>query len=322
MFFRSDFPFRYQLTGALAVTALLATGCKDVREKIDERLYAKPDASSWVRDSTLAVSKPPVLLRVIKKGDRDYLLPIALLDKATPTTLRMTRRGWAIMDINLLSSGNQISPVRDGFALTPVSMTRGMWEVPSSPLDTIPGCQTVLPLGLAPLPQGTQLAVANYKIPAGMNTLSPGEVEAAIREVPLLVTPTVQVSASQLVNYTRSVHQIPRVNANPAILLSYHDERPITDTSVVGQRRPRHLQIVLEKGVYGYRPSWVYSTTGTKADKPLLRFLEILDADGDGNSEIFFYVDVRPGISFTMAYRQKNDTWQEYWRRPPARCDG
>ncbi|MGV3709786.1 MAG: hypothetical protein ACO1Q7_13205 [Gemmatimonas sp.] len=304
------------------MTALLATGCKDVRDKLDERLYAKPDLSLWTRDSTLAVSKPPVLLRVIRKGDNQYLLPIALLDKATPTTLRMTKRGWAIMDINLFFSGNEVTPVRDGFALASVPMTRGMWENPSSPLDTIPGCQgATLPLGLAPLPPGTQLAVANFKLPSGMQTLSQGEIEDAIREVPLLVTPTAQVSAAQLANYTRTIHQIPRVKGSPAILLSYHDERPITDTSVVGQRRPRHLQIILEKGVYTYRPSWVYSTTGGKTDKPLLRFLDILDADGDGNSEIFFYVEVQPGISFTLAYRQKNDTWVEYWRRSPARCD-
>ena len=164
--------------------------------------------------------------------------------------------------------------------------------------------------------------VANYKVPTGMKLLSPGELQDAIRDVPLLVMPTVQISGAQIGQYVRTVRQIPRAGADPAVLLEYHDESVLTDTGVVAQRRPKHVVIVLEKGVYGYRPSWVYKTTGKVNDLPILRLLDIMDADMDGRAEIFFYVNVSKSDSFVLAFHEGNDTWTEVWRRSPARCDG
>ena len=263
-----------------------------------------------------------VLFTVIHKSGNQYILPVAQLSKSPPVTLRLvTKRGWGLFDINFLSSGSLVTPVSDGQALAPVRMTRGMWEVPSTPNDSLRCEGAVIPIGLVSLPSATELVVANYKLPTGMKMLSAGELEEATRQVPLLVMPTVQISAAQLGDYTRSVHQIPRVGANPAILLEYHDDHPRTDTSIVGQRRPRHVLIVLEKGVYNYRPSWQYTTTGAKNDKPILRYLGIMDADMDGRSELFLYVEPAPGFRYIMAFQEWNDTWREYWRRPPGRCD-
>lgn len=303
--------------------ALLGVACSGLKDKIDKKLYAEDGGKAWRQDSVLMYSSPPVLFRIIHKGDKQLLFPIALLSKSPPSTLRMaTRRGWSLLDISMMFEGHEVTPVREGFALPPVKMQRGMWEISSQALDSLPGCKsTMIPVGLLSAPSGTELLVANYKLPTGMKVLSPGEIQDAIRNVPLLVTPTVQISSAQLSEYTASVHQIPRVGAEPAILMEYHDFRPVTDTSVVAQRRPRHLFIVLEKGVYGYRPSWTYTTTGSKTDRPILRLLDIMDLDMDGRAEIVFQYELAPGVSYTMAYQQWNDTWREYWRRGIARCD-
>lgn len=324
MFFRSSSVKRRLLTFAAPVTVLLSGGCKGMRDSIDSKLYATNDQSAWKLDSGLVSSSPAVLFRVFRKGSSQYIFPIALLSKSPPSTLRLaTKRGWGLFDINLLFEGRPVTPTQRGFASAPAKMLRGMWEVPSIPLDTLAQCTgAVLPMGLVSVPAGTELVVANYKLPTGMKLLSAGELQDATREVPLLVLPTVQISSEQLGRYSRAVHQIPRAGADPAILLEYHDESAHTDTSVVGQRRPKHAIIVLEKGVYGYRPSWVYKTTGKTNDMPVLRFLDVLDADLDGRAEIFFYVKVGPEASFVMAYHGANDTWIEYWRRSPARCDG
>lgn len=323
MFFRSILSQRRFLTFAVPVTALLAAGCKGMRDNLDSKLYAAADQTGWTRDSIFVSSKPPVLFRVYRKGPSQYIYPIASLGKAPPTTLRLaTKRGWGFFDIKLLFEGSDVTPIQNGAGGSPVKTLRGMWEVPAIPLDTLPGCPgATLPMGLVSVPEGTELVVANYKLPTGLKLLSPGELQEAIREVPLLVLPTVQISGEQLAEYSRSVRQVPRAGADPAILLEYHNESTRTDTSVVGQRRPKHVVIVLEKGVYGYRPSWVYKTTGKVNDLPILRLLDVVDADMDGRAEIFFYVKVSLVDSYVLAFREGNDTWMEYWRRSPARCD-
>ncbi|MEO7359189.1 MAG: hypothetical protein ABI120_02590 [Gemmatimonadaceae bacterium] len=323
MFFRSISFQRRILTFAAPVMALLAVGCKGMRDNLDSKLYATADESGWTRDSTLVSSKPAVLFRVFRKGSSQYIFPIALLSKSAPSTLRLTtKRGWGLFDINLLFEGNVVTPVQNGAAGAPLKTLRGMWEIPTIPLDTLPGCTgATLPMGLVSVPASTELVVANYKLPTGMKLLSPGELQDAIRDVPLLVLPTVQISSNQLGEFSRLVRQIPRAGADPAILLEYHNESKLTDTSVVGQRRPKHVVIVLEKGVYGYRPSWVYKTTGKANDLPVLRLLDVLDSDMDGRAEIFFQVKVSPVDSFVLAFREGNDTWTEIWRRSPARCD-
>ena len=301
----------------------LAAGCQGMRDRVDSKLYAAADQTGWARDSTFVSSQPPVLFRVFHKGSSQYIFPIALLSKSPPTTLRLaTKRGWGLFDIEFLFEGSTVTPVQNGVAETPIKTLRGMWELPAAPLDTLPGCEgATLPMGLVSVPDGIELVVANYKLPTGMRLLSPGELQDAIRDVPLLVLPTVQISGDQLGEFARTVRQIPRAGAAPAILLEYHNESKQTDTSVVGQRRPKHVVIVLEKGVYGYRPSWIYKTTGKVNDMPILRLLDVMDADMDGRAEIFFHVKVSPVDSYVMAFREGNDTWTEYWRRPPVRCD-
>lgn len=323
MFFRSLSANRRLVSFAIPVMALLFGGCKGMRDKIDEKLYAKADDGGWIRDSTLIVSKPQVLFMVTEKGSSQYVFPIAQLTSSGPQTLRLaTKRGWGFFDINMLFEGKPITPIRESTLLEPTKSLRGMWEVPSVPLDTNPTCTgAMLPMGLVSFPAGTKLAVANYKGSSGARALSGGELESAIRDVPLLVMPTIQISASQLDRYTRKVQQIPRVNADPAIMIEYHDDSPVADTGVVGVRRPRHVLMVLEKGIYNYRPTWIYKTTGGKGDMPILRTLDVIDTDGDGRGEIIARWNVLPTRFFLMAYKESNGTWQEFWRRSDARCD-
>ena len=317
---------RRQVAFLAAVAPLMLGGCKGVRDKVSEKLYSTqaPDDGGWGRDSALIAKAPPVLYRVIRKKSDEYLFPIGLLTKGAPRVLHLSKRGWATFDIQMLYEGKTVTPVQNGAALSPVRMRQGMWENASAPLDTVPAtvCNSPVAIGRVSLPAGTDIVVSNYTLPTGMKTLSESELLAAVNHVRTLVTPGLGITPTVLANYTRLVRQIPRVGADPAVLVEYDDYRPVTDTSAAQQRLPRHVVVILEKGVYAYRPSWIYSTTGRANDRPILQFLETMDVDGDGKSEVFFSVDVSSGASFTVVFRQNSDSWKEFWRRSPQRCDG
>lgn len=297
-----------------------------MRDKISNRLYNSdpPDDGGWRRDSTLIAKKPAVLYRVIRKKSDEYIFPIGILGKGAPRILHLSKRGWAMFDIEMLHQGREVTPVQNGVAAGAVKMRQGMWENASAPLDTVPPavCSSLAAIGRVSLPPGTDIVVSNFQFPTGMKLLSEGELSSAVSGVSTLVTPTLGVKPAVLAGYTRLVRQIPRAGAEPAVLVEYDDFREVTDTSAIARRLPRHIVIVLEKGVYTYRPSWVYATTGNENDRPILRFLEAMDVDGDGRSEVIYGVDVPGGASFTVIFRQYNDTWKEFWRRSPQRCEG
>lgn len=324
--FGSAASWRRQLALIVPATALVLTGCQGVRDKISDKLYAsdKPDDSGWRRDSSLIAKGPPVLYRVIRKKSDEFLFPIGLLGKGAPRVLHLSKRGWAMFDIQTLYQGRQVTPVVNGQAGPTATMKQGMWENASAPLDTVPAsvCSSPIAIGKVALPAGTDIVVTNYKLPTELKTLSEAEMLEAVNGVSTLITPGLGIKSSVLADYTRIIRQIPRVGGEPAVLVQYDDFRTVTDTSAVVARLPRHIVIVLEKGVYAYRPSWIYSTTGKPNDRPILKFLEAMDVDGDGKSEVIYGVDIPGGASFTIVFKQNNDTWKEYWRRSPMRCDG
>lgn len=306
--------------GAATVTVLALGGCEKVKSKLYPEAAPEVD-QSWVRDSMTVAKGPPILFRAIKKGDQRLLIPIATLRDSKVSLLRMSKRGWNYLDIRAFAEGADITPVQNGSAGAPIKVQQRMWENSAAPLDSITGCPNMIPVIRAPLPAGLELAVMNYELPKGLKTMSDAQVSEALSRIPQLVTPTVGVRPAQLERYTRSVHQLLRKNGEPAVIAEYHDEAESSDTSVVGQRRPRHIVIVMEKGVYGYRPGWVYSTTGAYNDRPALRFLDSFDVDGDGNSEMFFRVEVPTGWSYTLAFKQRDGSWEEIWRRRGIQCD-
>ena len=318
--------WRRQFVLLLPAIALALGGCKGMRDKISEKLYPTdvPDDGVWRRDSTLIAKGPPVLYRVIRKKSDEFVFPIGLMNKGIPRILHLSKRGWAMFDIEMLHQGKEVTPVINGSAGSPVKLRQGMWEVSSAPLDTVPPnvCNSLVAIGKISMPPGVNIAVSNYKLPTDMKLLSESAMLDAVSTVSTLVTPTLGIKPSVLASYTRVVRQIPRVGGEPGVLVQYDDFRPVTDTSLVATRLPRHVVIVLEKGVYAYRPSWIYSTTGKDNDRPVLNFLAALDVDGDGKSEVIYGVDVPGGASFTVVFRQSNDSWKEFWRRSPQRCDG
>ena len=78
--------------------------------------------------------------------------------------------------------------------------------------------------------------------------------------------------------------------------------------------------VVLDRGVYGFRPSYTFTTLGNRRAAPRIRFLDYLDVDGDGRAELFFGLrNPRPQL-YTIVLRFENENWREILRFEGNRC--
>lgn len=318
-------PLRH-LSRRLALIApllsLLAAGaCKGTLDKINSRLYKAPVGdAAWETDSSFLADSPSVLFRVYHRNGTRFVMPVAALGSSGLRDLHMTQRGWRALDIQLLYTGKTFLPIRNGQIGSPFRSEGGMWEDPTHPLDTLSGCPLIIPRANVTVDPDVEIAMTNYK-PTSGQLLDGSALENALSQVPSLVAPTLGVSGTELLRYKRSIHQIAHSEGPPSILLEYHDPEPAPDTGVVQGVRPRHLIVMLDKGIYGYRTSWKYITTGMSIDRPVLHYLDAVDTNADGVPELFFSIDYKGGYTFTVMYRQWNDTWREMWRRGMTRCD-
>ena len=197
-----------------------------------------------------------------------------------------------------------------------------MWET-SGQLDSISQCN-LIPAGLTNAPASIILALAGTPFPLKpVNALPDGELQEAIANIPTLIAPSVGISVSSMSRYRREVHVLSTgVSTRPSILVEYNDPEQVADTIHPTTQRPRQLVVVLDRGVYGYRPSFKFATLGNALSEPRIKFLDHVDIDGDGRAELFFgfkYRHVEQLLDATKAMRYENDAWREIFRES-VRC--
>lgn len=310
---RLPMPFRAL---RFAVLALNLAGC----DRIKTALNPPQTDSVWQNDSTRLASRPTVLFRVDRAKSPARIIPIATIGEKGMRSLRMGDRGWRAFDLDYLYSSASFVPYRYGEPLAAVRSTRGMWE--GAAHDTLP-CPSPVPAALASLDPRVELLTSGTKPlsrPA-VTALSPGELQAVLSTVNTLVVPTTGIPLSRLGSYKRDVYVLATgVSPRPTIVVVYDDPEALPDSATRITERPHHLMIVLDKGVYGYKPSYTYTDVSPSRIQPRRTFLGALDTDGDGKAELFFGVPMVEFPLVTYVYRFENDTWVESFKYERGRC--
>lgn len=276
----------------------------------------------WQGDSSLIAGKPTVLFRVVREKTGDRIIPIATAGSGGFEPMVMGDRGWRLFDLEYLYSGNRVAPVRDGLVGAPLVITRGMWE--GAALDTIQGCQLMPPAARVDVPADVQLVVSGDRLrPAGVTPLSAGERDAALATIPTLIAPSAGVPPSLIGKYTRNVYVVPTgASRTETIVVTYDDPDVLPDSVPPIAQRPRELIVVLDKGVYGFKPTYVFKTVGNNKDLPRRKFLGAFDADADGKAELFFGLQDPKWVLVTYALRWEIDAWHEGFKYERGRCHG
>ncbi|QJR36011.1 hypothetical protein [Gemmatimonas groenlandica] len=299
--------------------ALLSAAC-DTTERVKNALKADQGDPVWQGDSTLLAPHPEVLFRVTRDSTGPRIVPLATMGPQGFRLLTMSDRGWRSFDIDYLNAGKSLTPYRGGRPLAPVSSTRGMWE--GAPLDTIRGCSLILPGALASIPDGVEFFTSGKRPPLkAVTSLSAGELQTAIDAIPTLIAPAAGISMSMLPRYKREVFVAETGNGpRPTIVVVYDDPEVVADSVRQMGARPRHLVVVLDKGVYGYKPTFTYTTLGNKLSPPRYRYLDHIDVDDDGKSELFFGLKIKGAPLYTIVLRYEAEAWRELLRNERQRC--
>lgn len=299
--------------------ALLGAAC-NTTDRVRNALNADPGDPVWQGDSSLLATRPEVVFRVTRDSAGPRIVPLATMGPQGFRLLTLSDRGWRSFDLDYLHAGKTLTPYRGGRALAPVTATRGMWE--GAPLDTIRGCSIILPGALASIPDGVELFTSVKRPPLKPVTpLSAGELQTAIDAIPTLIAPAAGISMSMLPRYRREVYVAETGNGpRPTIVVVYDDPEVVADSVRQMGARPRHLVVVLDKGVYGYKPTFTYSTLGNKLSPPRYRYLDHIDVDDDGKSELFFGLKVAGAPLYTIVLRFEAEAWRELLRNERQRC--
>lgn len=321
---RSHFAVRIAVSlRHLLVAAVVTLPTLVACDKVKAAIRPGPD-TRWLSDSALLASEPQVIFRVMPDGDTaKRVVPIATIGSQGLRELRMGARGWRAFDLNYLQSSANVVPLRRGRQADVLVAHRGFWE--PMPRDTV-RCQVPVPVGYARVTD-EQVTLATSGPPTPLKypgELSPAELQQAISTVPQLIAPTLGISTSILPRYERRVYQVPSGSGpNPTVVIVYDDPEVVADSIPVMGERPRHFIVVLDKGVYGYKPSWTYKSLGNRNDpNPRLRFLDFADVNGDGMMELFFGLRDYPEERYTKIMRFETDAWREALLHLGRRCQG
>ncbi len=304
----------------LLVTLSATAGCDRFKAALDrEGPVADGGDPVWQGDSTFLAGKPAILFRVMDGEHGRVVAPIATMGAQGFRPLKLSNRGWKAFDIDYLHEGHTMQAVSDGRATTDIHLKRGMW-VSGTQLDSIPQC-IIGPAGVSDAPTGIDLAVVNSRpTTKPASPLSASELQEALSAIPTLIAPSSGVSTSMLPRYKRDVHVLSTgTGPKPTIVVEYNDPEQVSDTLAPIAQRPRQFIVVLDKGLYGFKPTFTFSTLGNAKSNPRMTYLDYVDVDGDGRAELFFKFITRKYYDVTIALKFEHDQWHESFREG-TRC--
>lgn len=303
------------------IPVLLAAASLTACDRVKTALNPPQVDPVWRNDSTIIAAKPTVLFRVDRSTTTPRIIPIATVGERGIKSLRLSSRGWRAFDLDYLHSGAYFVPYRYGTPLAAVSSSRGMWEG-ATVLDSL-SCPSPIPAAMVSLASDIDLLTSGVTpIRASIaNGLSEGELQQVLSTVNTLTAPTAGISLSQLARYRRSVHMVATgVSSQPTIVVSYDDPEELPDSATRITARPHHYTVVLDKGIYGYKPSYTFTDVSISRIQPRRKFLGALDINGDGKAELLFGLQETQYPLVTYVYRFEGDTWIEEYKFERGRC--
>lgn len=319
---RSTFAARLSASlGAL----LLATACGEGGRP--QLFGGDPGPSRWERDSAFLATQPTLLFRVVPDASGALTIPIAAIGANGISGLSLSAQAWRQVDRTYMQSGQTLAVLRGSRVVDSMRMFRGMWQPGAAPLDSL-SCPVVVPVGRA-LKTGLAsealgaFATNGPRPPLTSDRLmTSDEIERALSNIGTLVAPSSGIPPGQLARYNRRVTQVPTgINGGNTLVVEYNDPTPLPDSIPAFGERPRQFIVVLDRGNFGVRPTFSFSTIGSLRSPRKQVFLDYLDVDDDGTPELLFGLeDPGPFVAYTSVLRYQNDSWRETYRFNGNRC--
>lgn len=307
----------------LSFAVFTLAGCDRIKAALKDEAVQEAGDPVWKADSTMLASNPGLVFRILDSENGRVAAPIATIGAQGFRQVRMGPRGWRALDLQYLHEENTLTAIRDGRPAGDLKMRRGMWSA-GAQLDSIEGCRVLVPVGVVDNPPpSVRLAIAGPRPTLkAVAPLSAGELQEALSTIHTLISPSSGISTSLLSSYQREVYVLNTgAGPRPSILVIYNDNVPVSDTLSPIAQRPRHFAVILDKGIYGYKTTFTFTTLGNAKDQPRMRWLDYVDVDGDGKAELFFSFLYGKDYEATQVLKFENEAWREVLKQG-VRCQG
>ncbi len=301
--------------------ALSSMGCS--KDRIKRALGGDVNADTrWGSDSAFLASDAEVLFKVFETETGTEIAPVGAIGPRGFRNMRMGSRGWRAFDIQYLREGQTLLAYKDGKTVGPVKMNRGMWTDNAPALDSLPGCDLLVPSALAKVPDGVRLFTAHARPPiAPGKSATEAEIAEALRTTGFLIATKKGIPVSALPRYKRTVHLVNSGHGTkPSIVVVYNDPDVYPDSLVPDGQRPRNLVVILDWAIWGYKPTWTYSTLGSNNSPPRMVYLDYLDVNFDGKAEVLFGIENKTDPLYLIIVRRDPPYWIEETRQNRRRC--
>ncbi|HEX6057827.1 MAG TPA: hypothetical protein VFZ11_02325 [Gemmatimonadaceae bacterium] len=316
------------MTRALLIATILmvASGCDKARELAGGGTRAQAAEPSAPRTNLAA--RPDVLYQVFGEREDPRMIPLAIVENGALRRINLDAEGWRRFDALYQKSGTSYPIYRDGQPAGTLTIRQGMWERPSAPVYSLPNCELLTPLSAVSLKATGRLgytveflaSTARIRALATGSRLDRGRVEQLGRDVGRQVAGKAGIDPSELDSLDFSAVAVTTgATQEPTIVATFIDprasERAGTDERIIG------VFAIADAAADGeYRPSFTHVIDGPAVSAQTRRFVDHLDVNSDGVSEIVLESSGDPEGAHLLVLGHQGGRWKETFRSSPSWC--
>ena len=316
------------MTRALLIATILmvASGCDKARELAGGGDRAQAAEASAPR-TNLAV-RPDVLYNVFGERDDPRMIPLGIVENGVLRPIHLDAAGWQQFDSLYQRSGMSYPLYRDGQPAGTVTIRQGMWERPGSPVYSLPNCELLIPLSAVSLKSTGRLGytVEFLASTARIRALATGRpadrarVEALGRDVGRQVAGQAGIDPAELDSLDFSAVAITSgATQEPTIVVTFVDPRAADRAGT--EQRILAIFAIADAGADGrYTASFSHVVNGPAIDAQSRRFVDHLDVNGDGVSEIVVEASGEPEGAHLMVLSHQGGRWKTTFRSASSWC--
>ena len=314
------------MTRALLIATMLmvVSGCDKARELAGGD---RAQAAEVTAPRTNLASRPDVLYEVFGERDDPRMIPLAIVEDGVLKPISLDSAGWQQFDAIYQRAGKSYPLYRDGRPSGTVKVRQGMWERAGTPVYSLPNCRLLTPLAAVSLDATVRLgytveflaSTARIGALAEGTPLARARVEALGRDIGRQVAGRAGIEPAELDSLDFSAVSVATgATGEPTIVATFVDprapERAGTSERIVA------IFAIADATADGYAASFTHVLNGAVDELETRRFIDHLDVNSDGVSEIVIESSGDPAGAYLVVLGFRNGRWKEIFRSPSSWC--
>jgi hypothetical protein len=299
-----------------------ASGCDKPNE--DATSGAGPTPAQGGADGDSA-TRPNVLFLVFGDTSDPRAVPLARLGARVPEPLSFSESEWRAFDSVYFAPGSELTAYRAAAPAGKAVVTRAMWAGQETPLYSLPGCRSTVPLaGVSMRPQpresfSVELLATTRELPQATRPApGPLEVERAGGEIVRAAAQRAGIDTGRIVRQNVITHAIMTGASGAPTVVASHLE-PGARRGEARAGTASHILVITDSLGEGRVETYSH-VAGDAPTGEFRRLIDRLDVDGDGVDELLLEGWRMSGEAFPIILKWSGRRWEEVFRGRESWC--